>query len=394
MVASAFIPIPPAIIARSQLDLTANENQMGTEHYFAWDSSNRLGVLTFLWSLQVPGTYYFSIFDENGILRHQYNLPKVAALMNAQDRLYPTAIEFSVDGYVLIGGYGRGADGGFRSGLYVANVEQDRVVQRLPWFAARIAWTQDDFLFGTLQANDERPVRKTLDDAIIISSAPQRGRFEPAKALSGLAPMRLVAVLDPDSPKWYQAAYQGLLPSQPRQPLRRGPGFGGIYQTHSIVPLNNGNVLASIWCTAMSQILDYYFAIFSRDGDRLHEINDGVEKHSQITNDPVHGRLVYRDTSEIRIYDYQGQRLATVPLDKSSASTLKRYELVSIAPQGRLLFASQRLKQMNCFFILEASDRADYAEYQRVVTAGAKAHKSWLAKKKKELNPTFFRWTR
>lgn len=396
MTASAFIPIPRATIQRLQLDLTADENLISTEHLFAWDPENRLGVLTCLRSAQGEGvrwvrSYFFSVFDQLGDLKRQYDLPQVAALIETEDTLFPRGLEFSSDGYILIGGSNSYShDNNFLSGLYVVSVEQDRVVQRLPWFASRIVWTHDGFLLGTLHASTEH--NPELDDALIISSAPLCGRFEPTKDAAGLGDRRLVAILNPDSPKWHPTAYQGLRPSQPRHALRRGPGFGGIYQTHSVVSLNDGNLLASIWNTARHTILDYYFAIFSRDGDRLHEINDEVEKHAQIANDPDQGLLVYRDTSEMRIYDYQGRRLATMPLKKTSASTLKNYELVSINREGRLLFASPRLKQKNCFFILNGG-AAGYANYREIVAAGAKTHKSWLAKKKKELTPTFFRWT-
>jgi hypothetical protein len=113
-----------------------------------------------------------------------------------------------------------------------------------------------------------------------------------------------------------------------------------------------------------------------------------------MANDPVRNALIYCGESEMAIYDYAGRRTTTIRVDKSTSSALKyHYELISTSPQGKLLFASTRRKQTNCFFILDASESQTYAGYENVVNSGVKGHKTWLTRKKKDRNPNFYRWT-
>lgn len=393
MFASAVIPIPRSVIERFQLDLAAGENQIGTEHFFAYSPTNQIGVLTSLWASQPQWvwTLFFSEFDQEGNLKYQMDLPHSTKIILGQDRLPPVAIQYLSNKCLLVGGATSHPDK-FMSGVYAIELARDHVAKTLPWFAARIAWTHDDYLLGTLHANMDRPVRSSLDDAMVISSTPVRRCVEKGTNDGELPPMRLVAIFNPNSPKEFPEAYQGLEITRPRKPLLRSDGLCGNWKTHSTVPMNNGNFIASVWETAMSTVLGYYFAIFSREGDPLHFLEVGIEKYSQFVNDPLHGVLVYKGDTEIATYDYQGKRIATILLEKSAASTLKSYDLVSINQQGRLLFASQSRKQTNSFFVLDGSDDPGYTNFQSVVNEGVKQHKSRLQKRKKELKPNFFRW--
>lgn len=398
MVVSAVIPIPRTVIERLYLDLSVSENQMNLQHVFAWNAKNELAVLTYLSAYQQPEwvhSLYFSEFDVNGILKRQLDLSQVLAVVWDQDKVTPAAIEFLIDGCILLGASTVVASSpgkSFMCGLYVVDVERDQVVVRRPWAAARIAWTNDNYLLGTIHANFEMRHRYRLDDAVVISPTPMRRGTPLDDGASELPPMQLVAIFCPNSPAEFPEAYQSLNVSARRKRLLRSRGLCGNWQTHLLAPMNNGNFAASVWETARNVIFGYYFAIFSREGDPLHVIEAGIEKFSQLVNDPIHGVLAYRGTAEMTIYNYQGQRMATLPLDKAAASTLKNYELLSINGQGRLLFASTPRKQSNCFFVLDGSDNPAYRNYERIVSDGAKQHKSWLTKKKKELTPNCFRW--
>jgi hypothetical protein len=397
MVVSAVIPIPRTVIERLHLDLSVSENQMNLQHFFAWNAKNELAVLTFLAAYQLEWVYslYFSEFDGNGILKRQLDLSEVSAVVWDQDKLTPAAIEFLADGCILLGASTVVASSpgkSFMSGLYVVDVERDQVLVRRPWSAARIVWTHDNYLLGTIHASFEMRHRYRLDDAVVISSTPMRRGTPLGDGANELSPMRLVAIFCPDSPAEFPEAYQSLNVNTPRKRLLRSTGLLWNWQTHLLAPMNNGNFAASVWETALHQVIRYYFAIFSREGDPLHVIEAGIEKFSQLVNDPLHGVLVHRGTSEMTIYNYQGQRMATLALDRSAASTLKNYEFRSINGQGRLLFVSPRLKQSNCFFVLDGSDNPAYRNYERIVSEGAKQHKNWLTKKKKELTPNCFRW--
>jgi hypothetical protein len=394
MVVSAVIPIPGNVVERLQLDLAIDENQISTHHYYALSSTNQIGVLTSLWAFQPKSvsTFFFSVFDFDGSLKSQIDLPGTASIIWEQDRLLPVGICYLSNECLLIGGETSHPDK-FMTGLYVVDLRRDHVVKRLPWFAARIAWTRDDYLLGTIHANMDRPVRSRLDDAVVISSAPMRGRLEMKKDGGELPPMRLIAVFNPNSPKEFPDAYKGLVIAKPRKRPLLSDGLCGNWQTHTIVPMNDGNFLAAIWETAMSNVMGYCFAIFSREGDPLHLIETGIEKYSEFANDPIHGVLVYQGTSEMAIYDYNGKRSATFPLEKTTASSLKGYELNSINQQGRLLFASSVRKQTNCFFVLDGCDDPEYTNFQSVVNEGVKKHKAWLQKRRTDLKPNYHRWT-
>src|SRR5262249_4631019 len=126
VVRSAFIPIPQSVVQRLHTDLAADEKHICTEHFFAWDRENQLGVLTCLRCLQNEWerTYFFSVFDQHAALRCQYDLPTVADTVEVEDRLYPRAIEFGQGGHILVGGSSSyNADDNFLSGLYVVDVE-------------------------------------------------------------------------------------------------------------------------------------------------------------------------------------------------------------------------------------------------------------------------------